>query len=154
MFIALPILPVGAPVKHTPRKRHRPSQFLNGIDFWPFLSIQTVLLIIFMGNVPPHPFHGTSLDLAVVDHAKPMLSAIREDAMLVTVTRDGRVFYGTHQMRGDDLPPAIRDAVRRGSERKVYLKVDARAKYGDAVVVIDQVRQAGIENIGIITDRR
>ncbi len=141
-------------MKTTPRERRRPSQFLNGIDFWAFLSIQTVLLIIFMGNVPPHPFHGTSLDLAVVDHAKPMLSAIREDAMLVTVSRDGRVFYGTNQMQPDDLPPAIRDAVRQGSERKVFLKVDARAKYDAAALVIQQVSQAGIENIGIITEQR
>jgi biopolymer transport protein ExbD len=144
----------GALVKPTSRKRPRPSQFLNGIDFWSFLSIEVVLLIIFMVHVPPNPYHRAPIDLAAVDHARPMPGAIREDALLITVTRDGNVFYGTNQMQSRDLPPAIHDAVLRGSERKVYLKVDARAKYGDAVLVIDQVRQAGIENIGIITEQR
>jgi biopolymer transport protein ExbD len=44
--------------------------------------------------------------------------------------------------------------LRHGSERKVYLKVDTRAKYGDAAAAIDQIRESGIENIGLITDQR
>ena len=94
------------------------------------------------------------IDLAAVDHAKPMPGAVREDALLITVTRDGRIFYGTQQMQSGDLPTEIQDALRRGSEREVYLKVDARAMYRDAVAVIEQVRQAGIQNIGIITEQR
>ena len=141
-------------MKPAPQKRHRPSQFLNGIDVWAFLSIEIVLLIIFMTYVPPNSHHRASIDLAVVDHARPMPGAIREDALLVTVTRDGNVFLGTHQMHPTDLPPVIRNSVLAGAERKVYLKVDARAKYSDAVLVIDQVREAGIQNIGIITEQR
>jgi biopolymer transport protein ExbD len=83
-----------------------------------------------------------------------MPGAIREDALLVTVTRDGNVFFGVHQMHPADLPPAIRNSVLGGAEQKVYLRVDARAKYGDAVFVIDQVREAGIQNIGLITEQR
>jgi biopolymer transport protein ExbD len=141
-------------VRPTPQKRPRPSQLLNRIDFWAFLSIEIVLLIIFMVHVPSNPYHRAPIDLAAVDHARPMPGAIREDALLITVTRDGRVFYGTYQMQSGDLPPAIQEAVRRGSERKVYLKVDARAKYGDAVVVMDQIQHAGIQNVGIITEQR
>jgi len=140
-------------VKTWPRKRPRPSQFLNGIDFWAFLSVQLVLLILFM-IAPSHPHHGLALDLARTDHAAPMPSALREDAMLISVSRDGNVFFGTHQVRYNDLPESIRESVRHGSERKIYLKVDARAKYGDAALVIDQIRQAGIQNVGIITEQR
>ena len=141
-------------MRPTPRKRLRPSQFLNGIDVWAFLSIEIVLLIIFMTYVPPNPYHRATIDLAAVDHARPMPGAIREDALLVTVTRDGNVFLGTQQIHPADLPPAIRNSVLSGAEQKVYLRVDARAKYSDAVLVIDKVREAGIENIGIITDQR
>jgi biopolymer transport protein ExbD/biopolymer transport protein TolR len=83
-----------------------------------------------------------------------MPGALREDAMLVAVTRDGNIFFGTYQMQYRDLRLAIRDCVRQGSERKVYLKVDARAKYGDAALAIDQIRLAGIQNVAIITDQR
>ena len=73
-----------------------------------------------------------------------MPGALREDAMLISVTRDGNIFFGTHRIRSSDLPASIRESVRRGSERKVYLKVDARAKYGDAAAVIDEIRLVGI----------
>ena len=135
------------------RKPRPPSHLLNGIDVWAFLSFQLVVLIIFM-TAPSHPHHGWALDLARTDHAAPMPSAAREDAILISVYRDGNVFFRTSQIRYDDLPQSIRQAVRQGSERKVYLKVDARAKYGDAALAIDQIRQAGIQNVGIITDQR
>jgi biopolymer transport protein TolR len=139
-------------MKAKARKRPRPSRFLNGIDFWAFLSVELVVLMIFMVQAPP--FHTWSGRLARTEHAAPMFSAIREDAMIITVTRDGNAYFGTGQIQLDLIPERIQDSVRRGSERKVYLKVDARAKYGDAVAAIDQIRQAGIENIGLITDQR
>ena len=141
-------------MKAKARKRPRPSQFLNGIDFWAFLSVELVLLIIFMLNGPGlHP-NRSSVDLALTTYAAPLHSAIREDAMLITVTRDGNVYFGAGQIQLDRIPARIQDSVRNGSERKVYLKVDTRAKYGDAVEAIDRIRQAGIENIGLITDQR
>jgi biopolymer transport protein ExbD len=140
-------------VKSISRKRLRPSQFLNGIDFWAFLSIELVLLMIFMVQVP-QPFHQMAMDFARTDHATLMPGALRGDAMLVSIKRDGNIFFGSHQIRDTELPATIRESLLHGSERKVYLKVDARARYGDAAIVIDQVRQAGIENIGIITEQR
>lgn len=139
-------------MKAKTRKRPRPSQFLKGIDLWAFLSVELVLLVIFIVIPPTH--HPLLVDFARTEHATPMPSALREDAILVAVSRDGNIFFGSNNIRYDDLPALIRDSVHHGSERKVYLKVDTRAKYGDAVVVIDQVRQSGIENIGIITDQR
>ena len=82
-----------------------------------------------------------------------MPGAVREDAILVAVTRDGNIFFGSKNVRDSDLPALIRESVRRGSERKVYLKVDARAKYADAALVIDQVALVGIQNVGIITEQ-
>ena len=139
-----------SPLSSLPRRRPRPSQFLNGIDVWAFLAIEVVLLIILVNAPPPHQ---RPVDLSTVDHATSMRGAIREDAMHVTVTRDGNVFFNAHQVHRDQLIPQILDSVHRGSEAKVYLSVDARAKYGDATRVIDQVRQAGIQHIGIITNQ-
>jgi len=141
-------------VKSRHRRRPRRSQFLNGIDFWPFLSVELVLLMIFMVSGPSPHANRSPVDFARTEHATPMPGALREDAMLISVTRDGNIFFGTLQIQWSDLPTAVRDSVRHGSERKVYLKVDARAKYGDAVVVIDQIRLAGIQGVGIITDQR
>jgi biopolymer transport protein TolR len=136
------------------RKRSRRPQFLKGIDFWAFLSVELVLLMIFMANAPPLHTHSSRIDFVRTHHAKPMPGALREDAMLVVVTRDGNFFFGNLQVRSTELSRSIQECLRRGSERKVYLQVDARARYGDAAAVLEQVRQAGIENIGIITYQR
>jgi biopolymer transport protein ExbD len=141
-------------MKTTPRKRPRPPQLLNGIDLWAFLSVQIVLLVIFM-VAPNRPHrHAWALDFTRTDHATSMPGALREDAMLITITRDGNIFFGYRQIRPRELAQSLHDSVRRGSERKVYLKVDARARYSDAALVIDQVREAGIQDIGIITEQR
>ena len=105
-------------------------------------------------TAPNRPDQGWAMDLPRTAHASLLPAALREDTMLVTVTRDGNIFFGNMQIRPSELPGSIHESLRRGSERKVYLKVDARAKYGDAEVVINQVREAGIENIGIFTDQR
>src|ERR1700687_4928732 len=134
-------------MKAKARKRPRPSQFLNGIDFWAFLSVELVLLMIFM--VQPTPFHAWSGQLARTDHAAPMHSAIREAAMLITVSRDGNVYFGAGQIQLDRIPARIQDSLRHGSERKVYLKVDARAKYGDAAAAIDQSEKPALKILGL-----
>jgi biopolymer transport protein ExbD len=51
----------------------------------------------------------------------------------------------------NDLPAVLRERVKNGSGRKVYLSVDARARYGDAKTVLNQIRLAGIENVSILT---
>ena len=134
-------------MKAKARRRSRPSRFLNGIDFWAFLSVELVLLMIFM--VQPTPFHAWSGQLARTDHAAPMHSAIREAAMLITVSRDGNVYFGAGQIQLDRIPARIQDSVRNGSERKVYLKVDTRAKYGDAVAAIDQSEKPALKILGL-----
>ena len=81
-----------------------------------------------------------------------MLGAHREDATIVTVTRDGNVFVANTQVQLADLPSQIAKSLAQGGERKIYLKRDAQAKYGDVKAVIECIKAAGIENIGLITN--
>jgi biopolymer transport protein ExbD/biopolymer transport protein TolR len=122
--------------------------------FWAFLSVELALLMIFMVVPSDHPHHPLGVDLSPVDHPMPMPGAIREDAMIISVARDGNIFLGAQQVRLSQLPPRLLEALRQGSERKIYLKVDARAKFSDAAGVIDQIRLAGIQDVGIITEQR
>jgi biopolymer transport protein ExbD len=82
-----------------------------------------------------------------------MPDAGREDALIVTVTRDGTLYFRTDQVALRDLPTQIRQALQEGAHPTVFIHADARAKYGDASVVIDEVRQAGIQHIAIITEQ-
>jgi biopolymer transport protein ExbD len=81
-----------------------------------------------------------------------MPGARREDATIVTVTRDGNVFLGNTQVQLPDLPNQIEKSLAQGGERKVYLKADARTRYVDVRAVIEVLKKPGIENIALITN--
>lgn len=57
-------------------------------------------------------------------------------------------------MSVDGVAGKIRESVQSGSERRVYLWVDAKAKYGDVKVVLDGVRDAGIEKVALLVEQQ
>ena len=74
-------------------------------------------------------------------------------AVLIGVTRDGKVFLGSSPVQPEQLPQLVGDALATELDKTVYLKADARATYGRVVEVVDQVRSAGVDNLGLITER-
>jgi biopolymer transport protein ExbD len=72
--------------------------------------------------------------------------------MQVSVTRDGSVFFRRYAVTPDQLADRVRGALREGAEKKIYLSVDARSKYGDTAAVVDELRKAGIEQICFLTE--
>jgi biopolymer transport protein ExbD len=131
------------------RKR---NALLSGIDVWGLFGIMVVLLFILMVYVPV-PYHGISVDRAIAVHSTPMPGAIKEDAMRIFVRRDGLLFFGNHAVAMEDLPGEIRESVRNGAEKRIYLTVDARAKYGNAERVLDQIRLSGIRDVSFLTEK-
>jgi biopolymer transport protein ExbD len=111
-------------------------------------TVVFVVLVIFMMEPPSH--QGTVVDLPFAHHSLPMRRAMRWDAMVVTILRDGKVYLKQDYTEPGQLPQRIRECLADGAERKVYLKVDRMAKYGDVSLVLAEVRSAGIENIGIL----
>jgi biopolymer transport protein ExbD len=98
--------------------------------------------------------HIHSVDLASADHSKAVPGALKEDALQVSVTRDGTILLNDSNVARGDLVLLLQKGVREGSERKVYLRADARARYVDVEAVIDQIRLAGIEDITLVTEQR
>ena len=125
----------------------------TSIDLSPFLSIMVVLLFIVMfGDMYPIHRRQASADIPMTEHSTLQPAALREDALEVAVTRDGTVFFRNHRIVLSDLPDALREAARNGAEKTVYVKADARAKYGDVKAVLDQIRQSGLQNITFLTN--
>jgi biopolymer transport protein TolR len=121
-----------------------------------FLSIQVVLLFMFMGiarSYPDLPRNG-SADLPKVDHPVLMRAANREDALVIAVQRTGDVWFGYERVPPPRLPDALRKGLSRGAERKVYIRADARVKYGRVIEVLAAVRSSGVEKVGFLVDQR
>lgn len=112
-----------------------------------------VLLIVF--TTMPTPLHGTYADLPKVDHPVSMRGADREDAMKVFVLRDGKVYFGSEQVDPTDLPERIADRLKNDSvERKVYIVVDSRTRWGTVKPVLDAVHTAGLWRVAFMVDQR
>jgi len=118
----------------------------------PMADIMLVLLIIFM-VITPMLQKGVSVDMAKVEHPQDMQDADKDDAVLIAVTRDGRYFLGTNQVALSEITNKVKDALANRLDKTVFVKSDARAKYGDVVKAVDEVRSAGVDNLGLLTDR-
>ena len=124
------------------------------INVTPMADVMLVLLIIFM-VVTPMLQKGVSVELAKTDNPKRMEDADKEDALLVAVMRDGKTFLGTEQVKDvADLTSLIKDKIANKVDKRVYLRADARAKYGRVVEVVDNVRAAGVDQLGLLTEQR
>ena len=137
------------------RKRSRDAPLICTIDVTGFAAIMLALLAMFMGPImfgtgpPIHP----SVDLAKARHAIDMPGADREDASVIGIARDGKLYLGADPIELDQMEPVLRDRLSDGPERKVYLKVDRAAKYGVVVKVLAKVRAAGVENIAFLVEK-
>jgi biopolymer transport protein ExbD len=140
---------VSHPAWTTRKKR---TALRTSIDLSAFLSVMLALLFIVMfGNV--YPTHRHSLvDMPVTRHSTMQPGAERDDSLTVVVTRDGRIYFGNARFSPTDLPNALRDASSGSTEKTVYVKADARAKYGDVKAVLNLIRQSGLQNITFLTN--
>ena len=125
----------------------------SDINVTPMVDVMLVLLIIFM-VVTPMLQKGVSVDLAKVNSPNPMPDADKEDALLVAVQRDGKVFFGTELTTLDQLTQKIKDRLANRVDKRVFIKADARAKFGAVVEVVDNVRSAGVDQLGLLTDQK
>ena len=118
----------------------------------PMADIMLVLLIIFM-VVTPMLQKSVSVDMARTVNTRSMKDADRDDAVYVTITRDGNVFLGSDQVRLEELLGQVQDMIASRADKTVYLKSDMRAKYETVVDVVNEIRAAGVDQLGLITEK-
>ena len=123
------------------------------INVTPMVDVMLVLLIIFM-VITPMLTKGQSVDLVQTKNPITMQAADKEDAVLIAVTKNGGVFLtpGNVKITADQLPERVKDLMTNKPDKTVFIKSDMRARYGAVEDVIDNVRAAGVDQIGLITE--
>jgi biopolymer transport protein ExbD/biopolymer transport protein TolR len=124
----------------------------SDINVTPMADVMLVLLIIFM-VVTPMLQKGVSVDMAKTNNPVDMTEADKEDSILVAVSRDGKYYLNQDRISVDDLTAKVTDLVSNRLDKMIYVKGDYRAKYGDVVKVVDNLRAAGIDKIGLLTEK-
>ena len=118
----------------------------------PMADIMLVLLIIFM-VITPMLQNGLSVDMAKALNVDKMPDAQKDDAIIVAVTRDGRLYLGRNPINLDQISTQVKDLISDRPDKTVYVRSDARAKYGDVVKAVDEVRSAGVDTLGLLTEQ-
>jgi biopolymer transport protein ExbD/biopolymer transport protein TolR len=133
--------------------RNEGGKVNSKINVTPMVDVMLVLLIIFMVVTPLlHP--GPEVQLASAANPIQMPDADKDDALLVAISREGRVFLGNEQISPSDLKQKIQDRVAARDDRRVFVRADARSRYGAVVGVVDDVRAAGVSELGLLTEQR
>src|SRR5437879_9909403 len=118
----------------------------------PMADIMLVLLIIFM-VVTPMLQKTHQVDLAPTNNPHDMKNADKDDAIVVAISRDGNIFLGNSELKKEDISSQVKDRISNRLDKTVYVKSDARAKYGRVVEVVDEIRSAGVDQLGLLTER-
>jgi biopolymer transport protein TolR len=116
------------------------------------VDVMLVLLIIFM-VITPMLNNKVNVTLPQANAAIIMENANKEDAITVAVTRDGKAYLGGDVVNVDDLGAKITDKLTNKTDKEVYLRADVRANYGKVMDVVDQIRAAGVSNLGLLTEK-
>lgn len=122
------------------------------INVTPMVDVMLVMLIIFM-VITPMLSKGVSVDMVRTKNPIPMQAADKSDAVVVAVTRDGKTYLGTTQINPADLAPKVKDLLTNRLDKTVFVKSDQRARYERVVEVVDNLRAAGVDQLGLLTEQ-
>ena len=94
------------------------------------------------------------MDMARAYHATDMPRANREDAMVIAIARDGRVYFGSDLVEPQQLHQLIRERLDAGAANKVYFKIDRNAKISIVDRVLAEISAANIYKVAFLVEQR
>jgi biopolymer transport protein TolR len=134
-------------------KRDEGKKVNSNINVTPMVDVMLVLLIIFM-VITPMLQNKVNVTMAQVDNPTAMPDADKDDSLVIAVTRDGRVYVNSDEVAMSDLAAKVRDKMGDKTDKPVFLRADARAKYGVVTEAIDNIRASGVSEVGLLTEQR
>ncbi len=126
---------------------------VSDINVTPMVDVMLVLLIIFM-VITPMLSKGVAVNMVKTKNDMKMQEADKEDAVLIAITRDGKTFLspGNIPVQPNDLSGRVKDLQTNRTDKTVYVRADARARFSSVTDVIDNLRAAQVDSVGLITE--
>jgi len=124
------------------------SELMSEINVTPFVDVMLVLLIIFMVTAPMM-IQGLNVDLPEAT-AKPLDS--EKEHLVITINKDQQIYINDFEVTVEFLREKLQKILQGRTDRDVYLKADKSIPYGIVVQVMAEIKSAGVEQLGMITE--
>jgi biopolymer transport protein TolR len=125
----------------------RDSTAIAQINVTPLVDVMLVLLVIFMVTAPIIQ-QGVQVNLP---QAKAGAIAGTEEMLVVTISKNGKVYLNDNVMSLPELGEKLRAIRKLQADKQVYLRADQDVRYGLVIKTIAEIKQAGIERLGMVT---
>lgn len=127
---------------------HKHGSLMSDINVTPFVDVMLVLLIIFM-VAAPMMVQGVGVSLPQTGKSEHL--STEQEPLVVTISKDGRVSINELQVGVDLLGEKLIKIFENRSSREVFLKADEAVPYGRVVAVMAEIKAAGVEKLGVVT---
>lgn len=130
------------------RSQRGNRKVLSEINVVPLVDVILVLLLIFMVAAPMLQM-GIDVNLPRVE-ARPM--DVGEEKLVLTINSEREIYINRHKTTLADLNPKLESIFAARIDRDLYMRADETVPYGFVVQVMSEVRKAGVDRLGMITD--
>jgi len=130
------------------RRRNSEKKSMAEINVTPLVDVMLVLLIIFMVTAPMLSM-GIDVNLPRV---KSKSIDIAEEKLVLTVNENKEIFLNRTRMPLQDLNAKLAAIFAQRVDREVFLRADKSVPYGFVVEVMSEIRRAGVDKLGMITE--
>jgi len=124
------------------------NSLMSEINVTPFVDVMLVLLIIFMVTAP---MMTQGVDVALPEASSESLPA-DEEQIVVTIDKAGSVYISEYQVSIEFLKEKLNELLKNKTVKEVYLKADRDISYGIVVRVMSEIKGAGVEKLGMLTE--
>ncbi len=121
---------------------------MSEINVTPMVDVMLVLLIIFMVTAPLIT-QGVPVKLP---ETKAESITVNTDLLVLTITEDRRFYIGKARVTYEELRDKVTSNIKLRQDREMYLHADRDLPYGVVVDVMAIMKEAGVNNLGMITD--
>jgi biopolymer transport protein TolR len=124
------------------------DQLMSEINVTPFVDVMLVLLIIFMVTAPMM-MQGVNVSLPEAT-SKPLPA--EADQLIISINKHNQIFINDYHVTLDFLQEKLVKIIESRQDREVYLKADKEISYGMVVRVMSEIKEAGVEKLGMVTE--
>ena len=127
------------------------SALNSQINITPLADVMLVLLIIVMLIAP---LLQKGVDVVLPEAANTTEKPENDSQTVLAVTADGRFFIDKIQVTEQNLLREVQSVLERKFQKIVLIKADQDAQYSNVMSILDRLQRAGIEDIGLVTERK